>query len=117
MSAWKRSLKALYDMGPGQHLPNRFDLPDLGLSTVQQGLYLNLAKGYVAKHVPKGGYKRGHKYSITKLGLDVVEGRVEERSLGPSLGPSKGIVVRSPCRPAATWLSSLPYRNEIKLQP
>ena len=111
MSAWRRRLKSLQELGPGQHPSNKFDMLDQCLGSARTALQQLVLGGYAQRHIPENKATKGYTYSITKLGLDVVEGRVEIRHKCLA-GGSK---CRTKCIPTATWLRALPRHNEITL--
>lgn len=111
MSAWRRRLQALHSLPPGQHLARSFDLDDMSAGTAQQALGLCVSKGYVIIHWVSSRRHDACTYTITPLGRDLMEGRVQVLCRGPEPG-SKG---RGRCTNVATWLAALPRCNEIKL--
>lgn len=112
MSMWRRRLQALHKLGPGRHPGHRFDLDDSALDSARTGLYQAVAMGYITKHEVSSGYTQGVTYSVSALGQDLLDGRIQIKYLGPTQGKSG----RSKCSIASTWLASLPRANEIKLR-
>ena len=113
MSAWRRRLQVLHDLGPGRYPARKFDMLDQSLESAKTTLSQLVSQGYVHIHRTAKNYNQGCTYSVSQLGLDILEGRVEVRH---KFVPPGGLH-RTKCIPTATWLSSLPRRNEITIQP
>lgn len=104
MSTWRICLRALYEHGRGPYRMADFDTLDMPITAFQGGVRACVRRGHMMAHPGENGYVRDYMYSITPLGLDVIEGRAG--------------VVSGWCgkfRTARNWLASLPATNQVRI--
>lgn len=107
-SAWRLLLRVAYKLPAGKYRAGEFESFELSDSAINPLLRFCCKRGFLERHLPANNSTADYKYSITRLGADLVESRIAFPHLGKKGGKRKPSALKN------TWMSMLPRPGAMR---